>query len=170
MRFYSKTKLIISIIVGIAVSGTVAITIYVVQIKTANTNAEIMHVKYQVQGLINKLYREEVTYEEILRIGIYEGRTSSYLSNYNLSIANAKYNIRTKGYHDDPVTIKESKKSYRTKRRVITTAILVGVFSPILTIPFCMSVIFLVIFIPNFLWHFILDRISELSKSIQGKR
>ena len=167
MKFYSKTKFIISIVIGICLSVNLAFIVYESQIETANTNKAIEQVTTQVKALIDKLYEEgTVSYTESSKIGYSEGADYSYLSGHNLSIAKAKFDVNTKAHHDDPDTIKKSKKVYRTKSEVQTTAILVGFFSPILTIPFCL----LVPFIVSVIWYFVLDRINEMSNAIQGKR
>ena len=167
MQFYSKTKLIISIVIGISLSVTMAFVVYHIQMESVNTKKEIEQVKTQVQDLIDKLYKEgNVSYMESSKIGYDEGMRYSYLSSHNLLIAIAKFNVKTKAYHDDPETIRNSKKAYRTKSRVTTTAVLLGLLSPIITIPS----ILLVVFILTITWYFILNRIDELSKAIQGKR
>ena len=103
---------------------------------------------------------------ESSKIGYDEGMSYPYLSRHNLSIAKARFDVRTEAHHDDPDTIKKSKKSYRTEAGVTATATLIGVFSPILTIPFSL----LVLFIVGVVWYFVLDRVNELSKAVQGRR
>ena len=62
---YNKTKLIVSIVFGIALSVTMAFVVYQIQIGSADNKKEIEQVKTQVQDLIDKLHKEEgVSYIE----------------------------------------------------------------------------------------------------------
>ena len=170
MRFYSKPRLIISIIIGIAISVASAIVIYRDQIKDADSKEKIEIAKAYVEKVIGEKGEDRFLSYGKAYEAVGEIRSIIRLSGYNEIIAVSKININLPEGNMRAGIVESSKKAYKTTGEVTTKAILIGIFSPILTIPFSLLIIFLVIFIPTLLWHFILDRINELSKSIQGKR
>ena len=117
--------------------------------------------------MLNKLGEGSLTWSDIDNIGINPGYYShSYLSNHNREIAIAKVKVNTGKYSSDDNTIQKSIKRYKIESDVNRIAVLIGILSLVITIPFSL----LILYIVTVLWYFILNRISELSKAVQGKR
>ena len=170
-KFYTKARCIISSVIGILLSTIIAGMYYSDQIDTANTEEEIIRVEKHVADLFNTLREGSLTWNDIDNIGknryrqSYSGSTG-YLSNYNREIAMARVKVETTEYSNDLNTIEQSLKKYKIESDVIRTAVLIGIVSFIITIPFSL----LILYIVTIIWYFVLNRISELSKAVQGKR
>ena len=172
-KFYTKARCIISIVIGILLSTIIVGLYYSEEIDTADTKEEIMHVEKHVADLLNTLREGSLKWSDIDNIGTkprYSARSysrwRSYLSNYNREIAMARVKVKTSEHSNDLNTIEQSLKKYRIKSDVIRTAVLIGIVSLFITIPFSL----LILYIVTVIWYFVLNRISELSNAVQGKR
>ena len=162
-KFYTKTRCIISSVIGILLSMIIAGIYYSAEIDTADTKEEIVRIEKHVADMLNTLYEGgSLKWSDINNI--YD--RNSYLSNYNRRIARARVKVKTSEYSNDFNTIEQSLKKYKIESNVIRTAVLIGIVSLIITIPFSL----LILYIVTVIWYFALNRISELSKAIQGKR
>ncbi len=177
-KFYTKARCIISSVIGILLSTIIAGGYYSGQIDTADTKEEIIRVEKHVADLLNTLSEGSLTWSDIDNIG-YDGsprsigsgnwrypRWKGYLSNYNRQIAMARVKVKTSEYSSDLNTIEQSLKEYKTESDVVKIAVLIGILSLVITIPFSL----LILYIVTVIWYFVLNRISELSKAVQGKR
>ena len=167
-KFYTKVRCIISSIIGILLSTIIAGMYHSDQIDKANTEEEIIRVEKHVADLFNTLREGSLTWNDIDNIGKNPGyysqrysRSTGYLSNYNREIAMARVKVETTEYSNDLNTIEQSLKKYKIESDVIRTAVLIGIVSLIITIPFSL----LILYIVTVIWYFILNRISELSKA-----
>lgn len=172
-KFYTKARGIISSVIGILLSTIIAGMFYSGQIDTADTEEEIIRVEKHIGDLLNTLSEGSLTWSDIDNIGKnprYYGqryaRWSGYLSNYNREIAMAKVKVKTTEYSGDFNTIEQSLKKYKKRSDVIGMTVLIGILSLIITIPFSL----LMLYIVTVIWYFALNRISELSNAVQGKR
>lgn len=176
--FFSKTRFILSIIIGILLSTMiVGMGYYYSYIDTADTKEDITRVEKHVAELLNSLSEGSLQWSDIDNIGMNPDfldlghsrlgrKLLSYLSDYNRQIAMARVKVKTSKYLSDPNTIEQSHKKYKIRSEVLINAVFIGFLSLILTIPFSL----LMLYIVTVLWGFILNRISELSNAIQGKR
>ncbi len=172
-KFYTKTRCIISSVIGVLLSTIIGGMYYSDQIDTVDTKEEIIRVEKHVADLLNTLSEGSLKWSDIDSIGKKSGyygqrypRRNSYLSNYNREIAMARVKVETTKYSSDLNTIERSQKEYKIESDVIRIAVLIGIGSVLITIPFSL----LIFYIVTILWYFILNRISELSQAIQGKR
>lgn len=165
--FFSKTRLILSIIIGLLLSVQIASVIYSDLMKTADSDKNIRSLKGEVANLLEKLREEGSLYrDEKDKIGKVGNRHSfQYVTSHNRNIALAKVNSNLEGYEDSH-TINLSKKSYRTEKWVNNITWVIAISGLIITIPFGL----LILYVVTVVWFFILNRISELSNAIQGKR
>ncbi len=222
--FFSKTRLILSIIIGILLSVLIASLVNSVLMVTADNDENIHTLKGDVANLlaaeamddINRLNMlnmletqaleeaaattddlnrylqlleaqalEEAAAttddlkglildiearaisnfrDEIDKIGTRNSRR--YVTLHNRNIALAKVKINLKGYQEDRDTINLSQKSYRSEKWVNNITWVIAICGLIITIPFSL----LMLYVVTVVWFFILNRISELSNAIQGKR
>ena len=170
--FFSKIRLILSIIIGLLLSLLIANLVNSVLMKTADRDENIRSLKGDVAILLEKMgdnpfpkVRPDPDYrDEIDKIG--KGMSLQYVSSHNRNIALAKVKINLKRYQEDSDTINLSKKSYRTEKWVIKITWIIAICGLIITIPFGL----LLLYVVTAVWFFILNRISELSNAIQGKR
>ena len=191
--FFSKTRLILSIIIGLYLSLLIASLVYSVLIETADSNENIYELKGDVAYLLDRLKEEGGEFallleakpemglkqlleaqvfsnfqDEIAKVGMRNSR--QYVSSHNRNIALAKVKINLKRYQEDRDTINLSKKSYRTEKWVIKITWIIAICGLIITIPFGLLMLSVVTVVATAVWFFILNRISELSNAIQGKR
>lgn len=166
-KFYTKTRCIISSVIGILLSTIIGGMYYSDQIDTADTKEEIIRVEKHVADLLNILGEGSLKWSDIDSIGKKSGyygqgysRRNIYLSNYNREIAMARVKVETTKYSSHLNTIERSQKEYKIESDVIRIAVLIGIVSVLITIPFSL----LIFYIVTILWYFILNRISELSQ------
>ncbi len=148
-KFYTKARCIISSVIGILLSTIIAGMYYSDQIDTANTEEEIIRVEKHVADLFNTLREGSLTWNDIDNIGKNRyrqsySRSTGYLSNYNREIAMARVKVETTEYSNDLNTIEQSLKKYKIESDVIRTAVLIGIVSFIITIPFSLLILYIV--------------------------
>ncbi len=208
--FFSKTRLILSIIIGLLLSVPIVSLVNSVLMETADPDWRIRLLKGEVANLLELLdginfnLLEAQTLEEaaaatddinrylqLLEQALEEADTDARISyvklleamdvshfrdeidkmgqhvtSHNRNIALAKVKINLKRYQEDRDTINLSKKSYRTEKWVNNITWVIAISGLIITIPFGL----LMLYVVTVVWFFILNRISELSNAIQGKR
>ena len=192
--FFSKTRLILAIIIGLYLSPLIAFLVSSsVLIETADDDWDIRLLKDEVAYLLDRLKEEggefallleakpEMGLEQLLEAKVFSNfqdeiakvgmrNSQQYVSSHNRNIALAKVMVNLKRYQGDHDTINLSKKSYRTEKWVIKITWIIAICGLIITIPFGLLVLYVVIGVATAVWFFILNRISELSNAIQGKR
>ncbi len=192
--FFSKTRLILAIIIGLYLSLLIASLVSSsVLMKTADDEWDIRLLKGDVAYLLDRLKEEggefallleakpEMGLEQLLEAEVFSNfqdeiakvgmrNSQQYVSSHNRNIALAKVMVNLKRYQGDRDTINLSKKSYRTEKWVIKIGWIIAICGLIITIPFGLLVLYVVTGVATAVWFFILNRISELSNAIQGKR
>lgn len=206
--FFSKTRLILSIIIGLYLSLLIASLIGSVLMKAADDDWDIRLLKGEVANLLEK-HKEKMiiyNYRSIIEkdpemeknpfsqafrkkwVETFHSEIDAigrHVTSHNRNIARAKFiaKFMAQVYEDTIIrnaskgdlnwnhdTINLSKKSYRTEKWVIKITWVIAICGLIITVPFGLLMLYVVIVVATAVWFFILNRISELSNAIQGKR